>query len=63
MPTAITVRDSFLSSAYDLPKEIAKKIFKALKSFVSNSREDARMGGCSGGVAHRLSWHGLHNHG
>ena len=32
------VLDSFLSSAYDLPKETHKKVFKALKNFVIDPR-------------------------
>jgi mRNA-degrading endonuclease RelE of RelBE toxin-antitoxin system len=36
MAAAITVLDSFLSSAYDLPKETARKVFKTLRNFVSN---------------------------
>jgi len=38
MPAAVTVLDSFLSSAYDLPKETARKVFKALRNFVSDPR-------------------------
>jgi mRNA-degrading endonuclease RelE of RelBE toxin-antitoxin system len=38
MPSAITVLDSFLSSAYDLPKETTRKVFKALKNVVSDPR-------------------------
>ena len=38
MASAITVLDSFLSSAYDLPKETTKKVFKALKNVVSDPR-------------------------
>jgi mRNA-degrading endonuclease RelE of RelBE toxin-antitoxin system len=38
MATAITVLDSFLSSAYDLPKEISRKVFKALKNLVNDPR-------------------------
>ena len=38
MPAAVTVLDSFLSSAYDLPKEAARKVFKALRNFVSDRR-------------------------
>ncbi len=38
MATAVTVLDSFLSSAYDLPKETARKVFKALRNFVSDPR-------------------------
>lgn len=36
MPSAVTVLDSFLSSAYALPKETGRKVFKALRNFVSN---------------------------
>ena len=38
MAAAVTVLDSFLSSAYDLPKETARKVFKALRNFVSDPR-------------------------
>jgi mRNA-degrading endonuclease RelE of RelBE toxin-antitoxin system len=38
MAAAVTVLDSFLSSAYDLPKETARKVFKALRNFVSDRR-------------------------
>lgn len=38
MATAVTVLDSFLSSAYDLPKETARKVFKALRNFVNDPR-------------------------
>ena len=38
MPAAVTVLDSFLSSAYDLPKETARKVFKALRNFVNDRR-------------------------
>jgi mRNA-degrading endonuclease RelE of RelBE toxin-antitoxin system len=36
MAAAVTVLDSFLSSAYDLPKEISRKVFKALRNFVTD---------------------------
>jgi Txe/YoeB family toxin of Txe-Axe toxin-antitoxin module len=38
MAAAVTVLDSFLSSAHDLPKETARKVFKALRNFVSDPR-------------------------
>jgi mRNA-degrading endonuclease RelE of RelBE toxin-antitoxin system len=38
MAASITVLDSFLSSAYDLPKETAKKVFKAQRNCVSDRR-------------------------
>lgn len=40
MATSVLVQDSFFSSAYELPKEIAKKVFKSLRNFLSNP------GGC-----------------
>lgn len=36
MTTPITIQESFLKSAYELPKEIAKKVFKALRNFIVN---------------------------
>jgi mRNA-degrading endonuclease RelE of RelBE toxin-antitoxin system len=36
MTPAITIQESFLVSAYELPKEIAKKVFKALRNFLAN---------------------------
>jgi plasmid maintenance system killer protein len=36
MTPAITIQESFLVSAYELPKEIARKVFKALRNFVAN---------------------------
>jgi len=38
MAASVTVLDSFLSSAYDLPKETARKVFKALRNFVNDRR-------------------------
>lgn len=38
MAAAVTVLDSFLSSAYDLPRETHKKVFKALRNFVVDPR-------------------------
>jgi mRNA-degrading endonuclease RelE of RelBE toxin-antitoxin system len=38
MAAAVTVLDSFLSSAYDLPKETSRKVFKALRNFVTDRR-------------------------
>jgi Txe/YoeB family toxin of Txe-Axe toxin-antitoxin module len=38
MAAAVTVLDWFLSSAYDLPKETARKVFKALRNFVTDQR-------------------------
>jgi mRNA-degrading endonuclease RelE of RelBE toxin-antitoxin system len=38
MAAAIIVRDSFLASAFELPKEISKKVFKALHLFVRDRR-------------------------
>ena len=37
MPAAITIQDSFLASAYELPKEITKKVFKALRNLAHNN--------------------------
>jgi mRNA-degrading endonuclease RelE of RelBE toxin-antitoxin system len=36
MPTQVIIQESFLVSAYELPKEITKKVFKALRSLVEN---------------------------
>jgi len=36
MASAVTVLDSFLSSAYELPKECSRKVFKALKNLVND---------------------------
>jgi hypothetical protein len=36
MTPAITIQESFLVSAYELPKEITKKVFKSLRNFVAN---------------------------
>jgi hypothetical protein len=36
MASAITIQESFLVSAYELPKETAKKVFKALRNFLAN---------------------------
>jgi mRNA-degrading endonuclease RelE of RelBE toxin-antitoxin system len=34
MATAVVVQAGFISSAYDLPKEVTRKVFKALKNFI-----------------------------
>lgn len=36
MASAVTVLDSFLSSAYELPKECSRKVFKALRNLVND---------------------------
>jgi hypothetical protein len=48
MAAAVTVLDSFPSSAYDLPKEISRRVFKALRKFVSDPRNTGlgRIIGC-----------------
>jgi mRNA-degrading endonuclease RelE of RelBE toxin-antitoxin system len=38
MSTAVIIQDSFLACAYELPKEISKKIFKTMRALVANPR-------------------------
>jgi mRNA-degrading endonuclease RelE of RelBE toxin-antitoxin system len=38
MSTAVIIQDSFLACAYELPKEIAKKVFKTMRALVANPR-------------------------
>jgi Txe/YoeB family toxin of Txe-Axe toxin-antitoxin module len=50
------IQDSFLASAYELPKEITKKVFKALRTLLRDPRGGGlRIEKLSGRAAHLWS--------
>jgi mRNA-degrading endonuclease RelE of RelBE toxin-antitoxin system len=56
MSTAVMIQDSFLASAYELPKEITKKVFKALRTLLRDPRGGGlRIEKLSGRAAHLWS--------
>lgn len=54
MSTAVIIQDSFLACAYELPKETAGKVFKALRTLVANPQSGGlhleKLGGRSKGL-------------
>jgi plasmid maintenance system killer protein len=54
MPAAVIIQDSFLACAYELPKEISRKVFKALRALAANPKSGGlhleKLGGRSKGL-------------